>query len=132
MSAWRRHSVAFGLALLVGGHAGATPPLPAQAAAGDLLFRQGFEVGKRVRTETAIGESAVSISYAAVELAKKVFDALEGRTVLVLGAPASSNCSSKSKLLNSVSQYGHTAVFHSLIINAMLTPNNFCRLRGDG
>ena len=43
MSAWRRHSVAFGLALLVGGHAGATPPLPAQAAAGDLLFRQGTE-----------------------------------------------------------------------------------------
>ena len=43
MSAWRRHSVAFGLALLVGGHVGATPPLPAQAAAGDLLFRQGTE-----------------------------------------------------------------------------------------
>ena len=43
MSVWRRHSVAFGLALLVGGHAGATPPLPAQAAAGDLLFRQGTE-----------------------------------------------------------------------------------------
>jgi glutamyl-tRNA reductase len=50
------------------------------------LFRQSFEVGKRVRTETDIGESAVSISYAAVELAKKVFDELTGRTVLVLGA----------------------------------------------
>lgn len=50
------------------------------------LFRQSFEVGKRVRTETAIGENAVSISYAAVELAKKVFDSLAGRTVLILGA----------------------------------------------
>jgi len=50
------------------------------------LFRQSFEVGKRVRTETAIGESAVSISYAAVELARKVFDTLVGRTILVIGA----------------------------------------------
>jgi glutamyl-tRNA reductase len=50
------------------------------------LFRQSFEVGKRVRTETAIGEAAVSISYAAVELARKVFDSLAGRTVLILGA----------------------------------------------
>ncbi len=43
------------------------------------LFRQSFEVGKRVRTETDIGENAVSISYAAVELAKRVFENLEGR-----------------------------------------------------
>lgn len=50
------------------------------------LFRQSFEVGKRVRTETEIGENAVSVSYAAVELARKVFDSLEGRCVLVLGA----------------------------------------------
>jgi glutamyl-tRNA reductase len=50
------------------------------------LFRQSFEVGKRVRTETGIGENAVSISYAAVELAKKVFETLDGRTILVLGA----------------------------------------------
>jgi glutamyl-tRNA reductase len=50
------------------------------------LFRQSFEVGKRVRTETSIGESAVSISYAAVELAKKVFSTLAGRTILIVGA----------------------------------------------
>lgn len=59
------------------------------------LFRQSFEVGKRVRTETAIGESAVSISYAAVELAKKVFDTLEGRTVLVVGAGKMSELTAK-------------------------------------
>jgi glutamyl-tRNA reductase len=59
------------------------------------LFRQSFEVGKRVRTETAIGESAVSISYAAVELAKKVFDTLEGRTILVIGAGKMSELTAK-------------------------------------
>lgn len=50
------------------------------------LFRQAVEVGKRVRTQTEIGESAVSISYAAVELARKIFGELAGRTVLVIGA----------------------------------------------
>ena len=59
------------------------------------LFRQSFEVGKRVRTETEIGENAVSISYAAVELAKKVFDSLEGRTILVLGAGKMSELTAK-------------------------------------
>jgi glutamyl-tRNA reductase len=59
------------------------------------LFRQSFEVGKRVRTETAIGEAAVSISYAAVELAKKVFDTLDGRTILVVGAGKMSELTAK-------------------------------------
>ncbi len=62
------------------------------------LFRQSFEVGKRVRTETEIGENAVSISYAAVELAKKVFESLEGRTVLVLGAGKMSELTAKNLL----------------------------------
>ena len=59
------------------------------------MFRQSFELGKRVRTETAIGENAVSISYAAVELAKKVFDTLEGRTILVVGAGKMSELTAK-------------------------------------
>ncbi len=50
------------------------------------LFRHSLEVGKRVRTETAIGENPVSVSSVAVEMAKKVFDNLEGRTVMLLGA----------------------------------------------
>nr|WP_323748497.1 glutamyl-tRNA reductase [Anaerosoma tenue] len=66
------------------------------------LFRQSFEVGKRVRTETAIGESAVSISYAAVELAKKVFDTLDGRTVLVLGAGEMSELTVRHLVSNGV------------------------------
>lgn len=52
----------------------------------DRLFRQAFEVGKRVRTETEIGAYAVSVSYAAVELAKKIFGPLEGRAALIVGA----------------------------------------------
>jgi glutamyl-tRNA reductase len=52
----------------------------------DRLFRQALEVGKRVRTETEIGAWAVSVSYAAVELAKKIFGPLEGRSALIVGA----------------------------------------------
>ena len=50
------------------------------------LFHACFAVGKRVRTETNLGSGAVSISYAAVNLAKKIFGSLEGRSVVVLGA----------------------------------------------
>ena len=50
------------------------------------LFHWSFNVGKRVRTETALGEGAVSISFAAVALARKIFGRLGGRRVLVVGA----------------------------------------------
>ncbi|MEQ1758323.1 MAG: glutamyl-tRNA reductase [Vicinamibacterales bacterium] len=50
------------------------------------LFNWSFGVGKRVRTETALGEGAVSVSFAAVALARKIFDRLNGRRVLVVGA----------------------------------------------
>ncbi|MCI0183210.1 glutamyl-tRNA reductase [Sulfoacidibacillus ferrooxidans] len=50
------------------------------------LFRSAVSLGKRVQTETAIGQSAVSVSYAAVSLTKKVFDSLSHKTVLVIGA----------------------------------------------
>jgi glutamyl-tRNA reductase len=50
------------------------------------LFAAAFTVGKRVRHETALGEGAVSVSYAAIALAKKIFGTLAGRDVLVLGA----------------------------------------------
>jgi glutamyl-tRNA reductase len=56
----------------------------------DPLLNQVFEntlrVAKRVRTDTGIGEHAVSIPYAAVELAKKIFGKLQGLRVLLLGA----------------------------------------------
>lgn len=50
------------------------------------LFQVSLKVGKRVRTETNIGEGAVSVPYVAVELAKKVFGNLENLNVLFIGA----------------------------------------------
>jgi glutamyl-tRNA reductase len=50
------------------------------------LFHWAFGVGKRVRSQTALAEGAVSVSFAAVSLAKKIFGELSGRRVLVVGA----------------------------------------------
>src|SRR5438874_2042551 len=50
------------------------------------LFHSSFAVGKRVRTETGLGAGAVSVSFAAVALARKIFGDLAGRSVLVIGA----------------------------------------------
>jgi glutamyl-tRNA reductase len=50
------------------------------------LFHASFAAGKRVRTETGLGSGAVSVSYAAVALARKIFGDLSGRNVVVIGA----------------------------------------------
>ena len=50
------------------------------------LFHSAFAVGKRVRTETELGAGAVSVSFAAVQLARKIFGSLKDRRVLVMGA----------------------------------------------
>jgi glutamyl-tRNA reductase len=50
------------------------------------LVHHTFRVAKRVRTETGIAANAVSISYMAVELGKKIFDSLKGGTVMLIGA----------------------------------------------
>ncbi|HEV8660789.1 MAG TPA: glutamyl-tRNA reductase [Thermoanaerobaculia bacterium] len=50
------------------------------------MFEQTLHVAKKIRTDTAIGQHAVSIPYAAVELAKKIFGDLRGLRVLLLGA----------------------------------------------
>ena len=50
------------------------------------LFERSFAVAKRVRTETRIGENAVSVSYAAVELARKIFGDLDAQRVMLVGA----------------------------------------------
>jgi glutamyl-tRNA reductase len=52
----------------------------------DRLFRQALHTGKRVRTETAIGESPASVASAAAALAAQVFGDLSGRRILVIGA----------------------------------------------
>ena len=50
------------------------------------LLHRAFFVAKKVRTETGIGDRAVSISYAAIELSKKIFDSLIKKKVLMIGA----------------------------------------------
>lgn len=50
------------------------------------LLHKSFSVAKRVRTETAVASSAVSISYAAVELAKRIFEDMGNREALLIGA----------------------------------------------
>jgi len=50
------------------------------------LLHRTFFVAKRIRTETGIGDRAVSISYAAVELARKIFGVLADKTVMLIGA----------------------------------------------
>jgi len=52
----------------------------------DLLLTRAFAVAKRVRTETAIGSSSVSIASVAVELAEKIFGSLDGKHVCLVGA----------------------------------------------
>src|SRR5277367_3698864 len=52
----------------------------------DLVMTRAFNVANRVRSETDIGESAVSVSYAAIELAREIFGSLDGKRVLVVGA----------------------------------------------
>jgi glutamyl-tRNA reductase len=49
-------------------------------------FHKAFSVAKRVRTETGIASRAVSVSSAAVELASKIFDHLQGKTAMLIGA----------------------------------------------
>ena len=50
------------------------------------LLHRTFFVAKRVRSETGIGDHAVSISYAAIELGRKIFDSLKDKKVLLIGA----------------------------------------------
>jgi len=50
------------------------------------LMHKAFKVAKTIRTETGISRSAVSVSFAAVELAKKIFGSLQGKHVMILGA----------------------------------------------
>jgi len=52
----------------------------------DSLLTRAFAVAKRVRTETAVGSSAVSVASVAVELAKKIFGSLNGKHVYLVGA----------------------------------------------
>ena len=68
------------------------------------LFAKAISVGKRIRTDTNIAIGAVSISYAAVELAKKIFESLENKTVAIIGAGEMSELTARHLVKNGVSK----------------------------
>lgn len=70
----------------------------------DLLLTRAFNVAKRVRSETDIGQSAVSVSYAAVELARDIFGSLNGKRVLVVGAGKMSESAARHLRRSGVSE----------------------------
>jgi glutamyl-tRNA reductase len=61
----------------------------------EMVMSKAFNVAKRVRSETDIGQSAVSVSYAAVEMAKEIFGSLNDRKVLLVGAGKMSELSAR-------------------------------------
>jgi glutamyl-tRNA reductase len=68
------------------------------------FLHKSFSVAKRVRTETNIGGSAVSISFAAVELAKKIFGDLQGKTVMLVGAGEMAELAAEHLVTQGISQ----------------------------
>jgi len=66
------------------------------------LMHKAFHVAKRIKTETSISETAVSISYAAVELAKKIFYDLTGRKILLIGAGEMAELAARHLMTNGV------------------------------
>lgn len=68
------------------------------------LMHTAFSTAKRVRTETKIGSFAVSISFAAVELAKKIFETLEGKKAMLIGAGEMAELAAKHLISNGISQ----------------------------
>jgi glutamyl-tRNA reductase len=66
------------------------------------ISHHAFQVAKRVRTETGIAGNAVSVSYAAVELAKKIFGDLKGKAILLIGAGEMSELAARHLLRQGV------------------------------
>jgi glutamyl-tRNA reductase len=82
-------SMILGEGEILGQVRGAWQQAEREGASGQALarvFRHAIEAGKRVRTETAIGRSALSVSSAAVALAERTMFSLRGRSMLILGA----------------------------------------------
>ncbi|MEO1232978.1 MAG: glutamyl-tRNA reductase [Myxococcota bacterium] len=67
-------------------------------------FQKSFAVAKRIRNETGIAENAVSMSFAAVELGREIFDDLSGKEVLLLGAGEMATLAAKHLMAHGVSR----------------------------
>ncbi|MES1261610.1 MAG: glutamyl-tRNA reductase [Acidobacteriota bacterium] len=87
-----------------------------EGAVGGLLetvLTRAFNVAKRVRSETGIGQMAVSVSYAAVELARRIFDPLKGKTVMIVGSGKMGELAAKHLHRSGVSRIFVTNRTHS-------------------
>ncbi|HEX4773582.1 MAG TPA: glutamyl-tRNA reductase [Bryobacteraceae bacterium] len=70
----------------------------------DAVLTRAFHVAKRVRTETEIGQSAVSVSFAAVELAREIFGSLSRKRILIVGAGKMSEATARHLLRAGVAE----------------------------
>jgi glutamyl-tRNA reductase len=68
------------------------------------FMHKAFSVAKRVRTETGIASNAVSVSFAAVELARKIFDKLDNKGVMIIGAGEMCELAAKHFINNGVTK----------------------------
>ena len=68
------------------------------------LMHKAFSVAKKIRTETRIASQAVSISYAAVELAKKIFGDLSGKSAMLIGAGEMAELAAQHLITNGISE----------------------------
>jgi glutamyl-tRNA reductase len=68
------------------------------------FLHKAFSVAKRVRTETAIASNAVSVSFAAVELARKIFDRLDNKGVMIIGAGEMCELAARHFVTNGISK----------------------------
>lgn len=86
------------------------------------LLHKTFFVAKRVRHETGIGDHAVSISYAAIELAKKIFGSLEGKDILLIGAGEMAELAVENLIRN---RSGNISVANRTFENAVKLADKF-------
>lgn len=70
----------------------------------DVVVTRAFNVAKRVRSETEIGANAVSVSYAAVELAREIFGSIKDKKVMIVGAGKMSESAARHLKRNGVTQ----------------------------
>lgn len=82
------------------------------------LFHWSFAAGKKVRSETGLGEGAVSVSYAALALARKIFGTLQNRRALLVGAGEMAELTAthlRSQLVHRISVANRTAAHASVL-----------------
>lgn len=87
------------------------------------LFQQAITLAKRAHTETGIGQNAVSVSYAAIELGKKIFGSYRDKSVLILGAGKMSELTAKHLHANGVAK---VRVANRTLERAELLARKFC------